>query len=122
MTFINTGQLREQTGMLERQAGKYERLIVSLEEITNWLKRQQFKEVEEFQRILAEESENLELQKKEMFLLAGSLERICDRCESTEQKIVDYREQKSDIPSWIGTMDISKVQDLVCLYGGVKLK
>jgi len=78
--------------------------------------------VEEFQRILTEQSEDLGLQRKEMFLLAGSLDRICDKCESTEQKISDSREQKADFSSWIEPMDVSKIRDMFYLYGDMKLK
>lgn len=122
MTFIATGQLRKQTEALEKQAGKYDRLTASLEETESWLKRQKFKDVEEFQHILAVQREALELQRKEMFLLAGSLERICDKCETTEQKIADYREQKSDVSDFIEAIDISKIPELLNLYSDMKLK
>lgn len=122
MTFIATGQLRKQTEALEKQAGKYDRLTASLEETESWLKRQKFKDVEEFQHILAVQREALELQRKEMFLLAGSLERICDKCEATEQKIADYREQKSDVSDFIEGIDISKIPELLNLYSDMKLK
>lgn len=120
MTFIDTGQLRKQTEVLAKQARKYDRLLASLEETAGWLKRQQFKDVEEFRHILAVQKEALELQRKEMFLLAGSLERICDKCETTEQKIADYREQNSGLLSFIEPMDISRISDL--LYSDMKLK
>ena len=121
MTFIDTGQLRKQAEVLVGQAGKYDRLTASLEEIISWLKIQQFKDVEQFQRTLVTQAENLELQKRKMFFLAGSLERICDKCEITEQKISDYREQKSDL-SFIEPMDVSKIRDMVLVYGDMKLK
>ena len=122
MTFIDTGQLRRQAEVLEGQAGKYDRLTASLEEFISWLKTQQFKDVEQFQRTLVTQAEELELQKREMFLLAGSLERICDKCEITEQKISDYREQKSDLLSFIEPIDVSKIRDMVLVYGDMKLK
>ena len=122
MSFIDTGQLRKQTEVLERQAGNYDSLITSLGEITNWMKRQQFKDVEQFQRTLTVQTEELELQRREMFLLAGSLERICDRCETTEQKISDYREMESDSSGRIESVDVSKIRDMVYLYSDMKLK
>lgn len=122
MSFIDTGQLRKQTEVLERQAGNYDSLITSLGEITNWMKRQQFKDVEQFQRTLTVQTNELELQRREMFLLAGSLERICDRCETTEQKISDYREMKSDSSGRIESVDVSKIRDMVYLYSDMKLK
>lgn len=122
MSFIDTGQLRKQTEVLERQAGNYDSLITSLGEITNWMKRQQFKDVEQFQRTLTVQIDELELQRREMFLLAGSLERICDRCETTEQKISDYREMKSDSSGRIESVDVSKIRDMVYLYSDMKLK
>lgn len=122
MSFIDTGQLRKQTEVLERQAGNYDSLITSLGEITNWMKRQQFKDVEQFQRTLTVQTDELELQRREMFLLAGSLERICDRCETTEQKISDYREMESDSSGRIESVDVSKIRDMVYLYSDMKLK
>lgn len=122
MSFINTGQLRKQTEVLERQAGNYDSLITSLEEIVNWMKRQQFKDVEQFQRTLTVQKDELELQRREMFLLAGSLERICDKCETTEQKISDYREMESDSSGRIESVDVSKIRDMVYLYSDMKLK
>ena len=122
MSFINTGQLRKQTEVLERQAGNYDSLIPSLEEIVNWMKRQQFKDVEQFQRTLTVQKDELELQRREMFLLAGSLERICDKCETTEQKISDYREMESDSSGRIESVDVSKIRDMVYLYSDMKLK
>ena len=122
MSFIDTGQLRKQTEVLERQAGNYDSLITSLEEIANWMKRQQFKDVEQFQRTLTVQTDELELQRREMFLLAGSLERICDRCETTEQKISDYREMESDSSGRIESVDVSKIRDMVYLYSDMKLK
>ena len=115
MSFINTGQLRKQTEVLERQAGNYDSLITSLEEIVNWMKRQQFKDVEQFQRTLTVQKDELELQRREMFLLAGSLER-------TEQKISDYREMESDSSGRIESVDVSKIRDMVYLYSDMKLK
>lgn len=122
MSFIDTGQLRKQTEVLERQAGNYDSLITSLGEITNWMKRQQFKDVEQFQRTLTVQTDELELQRREMFLLAGSLERICDKCETTEQKISDYREMESDSSGRIESVDVSKIRDMVYLYSDMKLK
>lgn len=122
MSFINTGQLRKQTEVLERQAGNYDSLITSLEEIANWMKRQQFKDVEQFQRTLTVQKDELELQRREMFLLAGSLERICDKCETTEQKISDYREMESGSSGRIESVDVSKIRDMVYLYSDMKLK
>lgn len=122
MSFIDTGRLRKQTEVLERQAGNYDSLITSLGEITNWMKRQQFKDVEQFQRTLTVQTDELELQRREMFLLAGSLERICDRCETTEQKISDYREMESDSSGRIESVDVSKIRDMVYLYSDMKLK
>lgn len=122
MSFINTGQLRKQTEVLERQAGNYDSLITSLEEIANWMKRQQFKDVEQFQRTLTVQKDELELQRREMFLLVGSLERICDKCETTEQKISDYREMESDSSGRIESVDVSKIRDMVYLYSDMKLK
>nr|WP_295283098.1 hypothetical protein [uncultured Blautia sp.] len=122
MSFIDTGQLRKQTEVLERQAGNYDSLITSLGEIANWMKRQQFKDVEQFQRTLTVQTDELELQRREMFLLAGSLERICDRCETTEQKISDYREMESDSSGRIESVDVSKIRDMVYLYSDMKLK
>lgn len=122
MSFINTGQLRKQTEVLERQAGNYDSLITSLEEIANWMKRQQFKDVKQFQRTLTVQKDELELQRREMFLLAGSLERICDKCETTEQKISDYREMESGSSGRIESVDVSKIRDMVYLYSDMKLK
>ena len=122
MSFINTGQLRKQTEVLERQAGNYDSLITSLEEIANWMKRQQFKDVEQFQRTLTVQKDELELQRREMFLLAGSLERICNKCETTEQKISDYREMESGSSGRIESVDVSKIRDMVYLYSDMKLK
>ena len=122
MSFIDTGQLRKQTEVLERQAGNYDFLTTSLGEIANWMKRQQFKDVEQFQRTLTVQTDELELQRREMFLLAGSLERICDRCETTEQKISDYREMESDSSGRIESVDVSKIRDMVYLYSDMKLK
>ena len=122
MSFIDTGQLRKQTEVLERQAGNYDSLITSLGEIANWMKRQQFKDVEQFQRTLTVQTDELELQRREMFLLAGSLERICDRCETTERKISDYREMESDSSGRIESVDVSKIRDMVYLYSDMKLK
>ena len=122
MSFINTGQLRKQTEVLERQAGNYDSLITSLEEIANWMKRQQFKDVEQFQRTLTVQKDELELQRREMFLLAGSLERICDKCETTEQKISDYREMELDSSGRIESVDVSRIRDMVYLYSDMKLK
>ena len=122
MSFINTGQLRKQIEVLERQARNYDSLITSLEEIVNWMKRQQFKDVEQFQRTLTVQKDELELQRREMFLLAGSLERICDKCETTEQKISDYREMESGSSGRIESVDVSKIRDMVYLYSDMKLK
>ena len=124
MTFIDTGQLRKQAEALERQAINYNRLTTELEDVASWLRSQQFKDVEQFQRTLAVQEEALEQQRRELLLFSGGLERICDRYENTEQKVSDYREQGSDLAdSIIAPVDLWEIQERFrLLYGNMKLE
>ena len=56
-----------------------------------------------------------------MLLLADGLQRICDKYDSTEQKLVDIAEISPGISGCIEKVDLDYINKFVMVYGGLHL-
>ena len=121
MVSINTEQLRKQADNLTGQSRRFARSQAALEEVLVWMKQQEFKDVGQLIRGIEQQREALEEQRSRMLLLADALQRICDKYDSTGQKLVDIAEISPGISGCIEKVDLDYINKFVMVYGGLHL-
>ena len=121
MVSINTEQLRKQADNLTGQSRRFARSQAALEEVLVWMKQQEFKDVGQLIRGIEQQREALEEQRSRMLLLVDGLQRICDKYDSTEQKLVDIAEISPGISGCIEKVDLDYINKFVMVYGGLHL-
>ena len=96
MFSIDTDVLKTQAELLQQESRKFNQHLNRLDEIILWMKRQKFKDSEEFIHILNHQKEDMMIQKRQCMLLAESLQRISENYKNTDQKISDSLDAASD--------------------------
>lgn len=113
MISIRTEVLRAQAEDLGRAARHYEYYLPVLEEGIAWGKCQEHREIKETVRCLEILYEELAQQKKELALLEAAMQKICDKYDRAEQRILDSQEIPQKAAAVIGRVNVEYLQDLL---------
>lgn len=117
MVNIKTERLREKADAMNREALHYNYRFQTIEECISWIKNQEFDEKEELQRVLARQYEELREQKREILLLSGVMQRICDKYDETEQRIMEDRDIYRKFIGYVKMVDLVQMRDELSLLG-----
>lgn len=117
MVSIKTERLREKADAMNREALHYDYRFQTMEECIFWISHQEFDEKEELQRVLARQYGELREQKRELLLLSGVMQRICDKYEETEQRIMEDRVVCRKFTGFVKMVDLVQMRDKLSLLG-----
>lgn len=118
MVNIKIETLRGQAEILNREADRYAGRIEGMEAVIAWMRRQEFGEAkEEIYRKLVRQRDSLWQQRREMFLLAEALRRICERYDRTEESIIESGDAYQKSGGQIGSVDLSGIRERLFRMG-----
>lgn len=113
MVSIRTEVLRAQAEGFSRAARRYEYYLPVLEEGIAWGKCQEHREIAEAVRCLERLCGELVQQKKELALLEAAMQKICDKYDRAEQRILDSQEIPQKPAAVIGRVNVEYLQALL---------